>query len=172
MSKNLSFKNIFKIISHFINFPLTVHEKLWKCINKMYSYCYAPKEKTVKAARLKIVDCKGKSISQQLKKSRTSVRPGSWVILNPKSTFSHDDTLIPLSSLSLVWTRAWTNPWFPWASVNNLLVPQDNWSPQWFSHFLLVVLILTNLFYQGENNPWLDLALLPNGCLCDLTWMV
>jgi hypothetical protein len=34
----------------------------------MYSYCYAPKEKTVKAARLKIVDCKGKSISQQLKK--------------------------------------------------------------------------------------------------------
>ncbi len=63
----------------------------------MKNYCYvnAPRDKTVKATRLKILDCIGKGISELLKKLHLNVRPGSDVIAIQKSAFFRDGAQIP-----------------------------------------------------------------------------
>ncbi len=56
----------------------------------MKNYCYvnAPRDKTVKAIRLKILDCIGKGISELIKKLHLNVRPGSEVLGIKKAHFS------------------------------------------------------------------------------------
>ncbi len=44
-----------------------------RALTKNYRYVNAPRDKTIKATRLKILDCIGKCISELLKKNRTSI---------------------------------------------------------------------------------------------------
>jgi hypothetical protein len=62
---------------------------------KNYYYVNAPRDKTVKAAGLKILDCIGKCISELLKKSRLNRQSGSQVISIRKRAFFRDGALIP-----------------------------------------------------------------------------
>ncbi len=52
-------------------------------LTKNYRYVNAPRDKTVKATRLKILDCIGKYISELFKKSHLNRKPGSQVISIP-----------------------------------------------------------------------------------------
>jgi hypothetical protein len=68
-------------------------------LTKNYRYINAPRDKTVKATRLKILDCIGKCISELLKKPQLNGRPGSQVISIQKTAFFRDRALIPLRPL-------------------------------------------------------------------------
>jgi hypothetical protein len=68
-------------------------------LTKKYHHVNAPRHKTVKATRLKILDCIGKGISELLKKPQLNRRPGSQVISIQKSAFFRDGALIPLRPL-------------------------------------------------------------------------
>ncbi len=70
-------------------------------LSKNYNYVNTPRDKTVKATGLKILDCIGKCISKLLKKPRLNRRPGSQVILVQKCAFFRDGAPIPLRPLKL-----------------------------------------------------------------------
>jgi hypothetical protein len=66
---------------------------------KSYPYGNASREKTVKAARLKIFEIIDKSLSELLKKRRINRGSGSWVISILKSAFFGDGALMGLRPL-------------------------------------------------------------------------
>ncbi len=64
-------------------------------LTKNYRYIIAPRDKTVKATRLKIIDCIGNCISELLTKPQLNRRPGSQVISIPIKRIFRDGALIP-----------------------------------------------------------------------------
>ncbi len=102
-SKSLSFELFSRKFPNFYIFIIKFMKNNENSLTKKYRHVNAPRHKTVKAIRLKILDCIGKSISELLKKPQLNRRPGSQVISIKKSAFFRDGalTLIPLRPLYL-----------------------------------------------------------------------
>ncbi len=98
-SKSLSFELFSRKFPNFYIFIIKFTKNNENSLTKKYRHVNAPRHKTVKATRLKILDSIGKGISEHLKKPQLNRRPGSQVISIKKSAFFRDGALIPLRPL-------------------------------------------------------------------------
>ncbi len=101
-SKSLSFELFSRKFPNFYIFIIKFMKNNENSLTKKYRHVNAPRHKTVKATRLKLLDCIGKGISELLKKPQLNRRPGSQVISIQKSAFFRDGVLIPLRPLYLL----------------------------------------------------------------------